>query len=166
MRNQENGYLIYIGSGVSAIINPFFTPYIVGKQAQDALAESTAYELRPFGIETTILMPGLFMEGTSHFATAVTPEDQETLKGYGRLQGFLDGYEFGLRKLYRPGVKVPVQGVADEVGRLIALPHGKRPLRTTVDYSDYGAEAINAVKEAQTLRMLQVIGFEQLLVTK
>lgn len=166
LRAQENGYLIYIGSGVSAIINPFFTPYIVGKQAQDALAEATAYELRPFGIETTILMPGLFMEGTAHFATAVAPEDQETLKGYERLQSYTDRYEQGLRKLYRPGLDVPVQGVADEVARLIALPHGGRPLRTTVDYSDYGAEAVNAVKEAQTLRMMQVIGFEQLLKTE
>lgn len=165
MRKQESGYLLYVGSGVSAIINPFFTPYIIGKQAMDALAESTAYELRPFGIETTILMPGLFMEGTSHFATAVAPEDLETLKGYGRLQPYVDGYEQGLRKLFRPGVAVPVQGVADEAARLIALPEGKRPLRTTVDYSDYGAEAVNAVKEAQTLRMMNVIGFEELLVT-
>ena len=77
MRKQENGYLIYIGSAVSAIINPFFTPYIVGKQAQDALAEATAYELRPFGIETTILMPGLFMDGTSHLKPLSLPKTRK-----------------------------------------------------------------------------------------
>lgn len=166
MRKQEKGYLIYIGSAVSAIINPFFTPYIIGKQAMDALAESTAYELRPFGIETTILMPGLFMDGTSHFATAVAPEDQETLMEYGRLQPYIDRYEQGLRQLFRSNENVPVQGVADEVARLIALPKGDKPLRTSVDYSDYGAEAVNAVREAQTLRMLKVIGFEELLETQ
>lgn len=163
MRNQESGYLIYIGSTVSAIINPFFTPYIVGKQALDALAESTAYELRPFGIETTILMPGLFMNGTSHFDTAVSPEDQQVLAGYEKLKPYADRYEEGLRKLFRPKQEAPVQGVADEVVRLIELPNGNKPLRTIVDYADYGAEAVNAVKEAQTLRMLKVIGFQNLL---
>ncbi|MCI0922531.1 SDR family NAD(P)-dependent oxidoreductase [Sphingobacterium rhinopitheci] len=163
MRKQENGYLIYIGSAVSAIINPFFTPYIVGKQAMDALAESTAYELRPFGIESTILMPGLFMDGTSHFLTAVAPEDQETLKEYKKLEPYMDRYENGLRKLFRPHQEVPVQGIADEVARLISLPKGNKPLRTSIDYSDYGAEAVNAVREAQTFRMLKIIGFEDLL---
>lgn len=58
-------------------------------------------------------MPGLFMDGTSHFLTAVAPEDQETLKEYKKLEPYIDRYEDGLRKLFRPDQEVSVQGIAD-----------------------------------------------------
>lgn len=108
-------------------------------------------------------MPGLFMDGTSHFLNAVAPEDQETLKEYKQLEPYIDRYEDGLRKLFRPDQEVSVQGIADEVARLISLPKGNKPLRTSMDNSDYGAEAINAVREAQTFRMQKILGFEDLL---
>ena len=56
-----------------------------------------------------------------------------------------------------------MQGVADEIARVLALPAGQRPRRTTVDYSDYGAEAVNAVAEAQTARIFRIIGYDHLL---
>jgi len=56
-----------------------------------------------------------------------------------------------------------VEGVADEIARVLARPARQRPRRTTVDYSDYGAEAVNAVAEAQTARNFQLIGYDHLL---
>ncbi|RZJ73075.1 SDR family NAD(P)-dependent oxidoreductase [Flavobacterium sp.] len=162
MRKQRSGLILYVGSGITNITAPFMTPYVVGKAALDALAENTAYEISQFGIETTILMPGVYMEGTSHFATAEFPKDESVLKDYGSLQQDYDNYEPGLRNLFRFG-DAPIQSVADKIADLIAMPRGERPLRDTVDYSDWVAEPGNGVREALTERAFRIMGYSHLL---
>lgn len=162
MRRQGEGVLLYVGSTITRIVTPFLVPYITGKYALDALAEVTAYEVNPLGIETVIVMPGLFPDGTSHFATAVFPADEQVIEGYATVKADYDNLDHGLRNLLRGG-EAPVQGVADEIARVLALPKGAKPMRTTVDYSDYGAEAVNSVAEAQTSRVFRIMEMEHLL---
>lgn len=52
---------------------PYLAPYFAAKAGMDALAVSYAGELARWGIETTIVVPGAFTKGTSHFATPVHP---------------------------------------------------------------------------------------------
>ncbi|MFO3705752.1 SDR family oxidoreductase [Xanthomonas codiaei] len=163
MRKQGDGLLLYVGSTITRIVAPFMMPYVAGKYAFDAVAETTAYEVRPLGIDTVIVMPGTFMDGTSHFQTAVRPADTDAAQGYAAVQAEFDNYEPGLRRLYRAGQQAPVQAVADEIARVLALPKGSRPLRTTVDFADYGAEAVNAVVQAQTARVFGIMGMQDLL---
>lgn len=85
LRDQGAGLLLYVGSGISRICYPFMAPYVVGKTALDALAEATAYEVGRFGIETTILMPGVFTSGTDHFKAAEFAQDAATVAAYARL---------------------------------------------------------------------------------
>jgi NAD(P)-dependent dehydrogenase (short-subunit alcohol dehydrogenase family) len=162
MRKQASGLLLYVGSGITNVTAPFMTPYVIGKAALDALAENTAYEISQFGIETTILMPGVFMDGTSHFDTAEFPKDQFILNEYIKLQKDYDNYDAGLRKLFRFG-DAPIQGVADKIAEIIALPRGKRPFRDTIDYSDWLAEPGNAVRETLTERAFKIMGYSHLL---
>lgn len=162
MRKQQSGFILYVGSGITNITAPFMTPYVVGKAALDALAENTAYEISQFGIETTILMPGVYMEGTSHFDTAEFPKDESVLSHYDRLEKDYANYETGLRNLFRFG-DAPIQTVADKIADLIELPRGQRPLRDTVDYSDWVAEPGNGVREALTARAFRIMGYSHLL---
>jgi hypothetical protein len=129
------------------------------------LAENTAYEISQFGIETTILMPGVFMDGTSHFDTAEFPKDQFILNEYIKLQKDYDNYDAALRKLFRFG-DAPIQGVADKIAEIISLPRGKRPFRDTIDYSDWLAEPGNAVRETLTERAFKIMGYSHLLKLK
>lgn len=165
MRKQQSGFILYVGSGITNITAPFMTPYVVGKAALDALAENTAYEISQFGIETTILMPGVYMEGTSHFDTAEFPKDESVLSHYDRLEKDYANYETGLRNLFRFG-DAPIQTVADKIADLIELPRGQRPLRDTVDYSDWVAEPGNGVREALTARAFRIMGYSHLLSIK
>lgn len=162
MRRQSSGLILYVGSGITNVTAPFMAPYVVGKAALDALAENTAYEVSQFGIETTILMPGVFMDGTSHFETAESPLDESVLKDYHRLKKDYDNYEPGLRNLFRFG-DAPIQGVADRVAEILALPKGQRPLRDTVDYSDWVAEPGNGVRETLTERAFKIMGYSHLM---
>jgi NAD(P)-dependent dehydrogenase (short-subunit alcohol dehydrogenase family) len=163
MRRRGEGVLVYVGSVITRIVAPFMMPYVAGKYALDAVAEATAYEVNPLGIETVIVMPGIFLDGTSHFATAVYPADEQAAGGYADIQPEYDRYEPGLRQMFRNGRDAPDQGVADEIARVVALPKGSKPTRTTVDYSDYGAEPVNGVAEAQTRRVFEIMGFDRLL---
>lgn len=162
MRKQKSGTLLYVGSGITNLTAPFMTPYVMGKAALDALAENTAYEVGQFGVETSIVMPGVFMEGTSHFETAEFPKDEEVLKHYDRLQKDYDNYEPGLRNLFRFG-DAPIQGVADKITEILKLPAGEKPLRVTVDYSDYLAEPGNVVRETLTERVFHIMNYSHLL---
>ena len=162
LRKQGHGTLLYVGSTITRIVAPFMMPYVAGKYALDAVAETTAYEVQPLGIETVIVLPGTFMDGTSHFQTAVHPQDTQAVDGYAAVQPEFDNYSPGLRRLFRDAQPAPVQAVADAIARVLALPVGAKPLRITVDFADYGAEAINAVVEAQTERVFRIMGMERL----
>lgn len=115
-----------------------------------------------FGIETVILMPGIFPDGTAHFASAAYPADEEVVAGYDRFKDDYDKIGDGLRALLR-GADAPVQGVADEIARVLELPKGEKPMRAIIDYSDYGTEAVNPVTEAQTARVFDIMGYKHLL---
>lgn len=162
MRKQKRGLVLYVGSGITNVTAPFMAPYVIGKAGLDALAENTAYEVSQFGVETTILMPGVFLNGTSHFETAEFPKDEAVLTEYDRLKKDYDNYEPGLRNLFRFG-DAPIQGVADRIAEILDLPEGKRPFRDTVDYSDWLAEPGNKVRETLTERAFKIMGYSHLL---
>lgn len=165
MRKQKSGLLLYVGSGITNVTAPFMTPYVIGKAGLDALAENTAYEVSQFGIETTILMPGVFLDGTSHFEAAEFPKDDSVLKDYERLQKDYDNYEPGLRNLFRSG-DAPIQGVGERIAEILAIPKGQKPLRDTVDYSDWVAEPGNGVRVSLTERAFKIMGYSHLLKVK
>jgi len=48
----------------------------------DALAVCYAKELAPLGIETSIVVPGAFTKGTSHFDNAGHPDDTDVSVDY------------------------------------------------------------------------------------
>lgn len=83
-------------------------------------------------------------------------------KGYEAFKADVDNIGPDLRALLR-GADAPVQGVANEIARVLALAKGQKPMHTIVDYLDYGAPAINAEIETQTARVFQMMGYEHLL---
>lgn len=159
MRQQGSGLLVWVGSGTSFVVPPFLSPYTAAKAAFDSFAESVAVEVARFGIETSIVLPGPFTQGTAHFPNAEFPRDEAVAAAYDELYGAaLARNGEATESLFAPGVEQDVQGVADEIARVVALPHGDRPYRSGVDYSDFGDEAVSAVAQAQRSRLLRRMG--------
>lgn len=163
MRRQEAGLLLWIGSGTTRVIPPFLGPYTAAKAAFDAFAESTAWDVAIYGIETTILMPGVFTQGTAHFAKAAFPAATDRTEAYERLAPFLASSAQDTERLMVNGISADPQIVADEIVRVVNLPAGTRPRRTVADGSDYGAEIINGAAEELRLRLAHRMGIEGLL---
>ncbi len=117
MRERGKGVLLYTGSTTTVVVPPFMGPYVASKMAMDGRAQTTAYEVSQFGIETCIVMPGAFTQGTEHFPNATGPADAATTAQYGRLDGMIAEYEEATKKLFTPGVNADPQAVADEIVR-------------------------------------------------
>ncbi|GAA1383594.1 SDR family oxidoreductase [Pseudonocardia kongjuensis] len=164
MRRQRSGLLVWVGSGTSFVVPPFLAPYTAAKAAFDSFAESVAVEVARYGIETSIVAPGPFTEGTEHFPNAAAPRDEQVADAYRELYGeTLARNGEATEGLFPAGVEQDVQAVADEIARVVGLPRGSRPYRTSVDFSDFGDEPVSAVSVAQRARLLTRMGLADVL---
>jgi NAD(P)-dependent dehydrogenase (short-subunit alcohol dehydrogenase family) len=166
MRRQRSGLLLWVGSGTSRAIPPFLAPYTAAKAAFDALAESTAWDVATFGIETSILHPGVFTSGTEHFNKAAVASDDDRSAAY---DGSLVAEHIAnsaeeTKLLFTQGTTGDPQIVADEIARIVDLDPGSRPRRSVADDSDYGAEIINGAAEQLRLRLARRMHLTDLLV--
>jgi NAD(P)-dependent dehydrogenase (short-subunit alcohol dehydrogenase family) len=162
MRAQESGLMLWISSSTTkGGFPPFMGPYGAAKAAMDSLAVSLSYEIARFGIETSIVVPGAFTKGTAHFPTAGKPADNARVAAYQRYDGVLDQVGERLSALTPPDADP--QAVADEVARIVNLPHGSRPARSVIDFIGDGAKEVIDVAEQVRIDFAHRIGIADLL---
>jgi NAD(P)-dependent dehydrogenase (short-subunit alcohol dehydrogenase family) len=161
MRQMGRGLLLWVGSTTSQVPPPFLGPYVAAKAAMDGLASVTAYEVAPFGIETSMVVAGAFTSGTEHFSNAGHPADEATSDAYARVAGLLGETQERLQALTPPDTDV--QRVADEITRIVDLPTGTRPMRSVVDPIDDGAGAVIDVMIERRAAFMRRLGLEALL---
>jgi NAD(P)-dependent dehydrogenase (short-subunit alcohol dehydrogenase family) len=163
LRSRRSGTLVYVGSTTSVVVPPFLGPYVASKSAADALAQVTAYEVGQLGIETTVVMPGPFTQGTEHFPNADRAHDDERTRAYAALDPLVARNEKATEGLFPPGVDAHPRAVAEEIVRVLALPAGTRPFRTVVDFSRAGVEEVNEVLRRAQEDFVTRLGFGELL---
>lgn len=118
---------------------PYLGPYFAAKAGMDALAERYAGELAPWGIETSIIVPGVYTSGTNHFANATQPADNAVKKEYdegpskGLEKRIMDGQVSTTPKTSNP------ENVAKTIVGVVGMEFGKRPFRVHVDTEADGA---------------------------
>ncbi len=165
MRRAGGGSLVvWIGStSTRGGTPPYLAPYFAAKAAMDSLAVSYAGELALWGIETVIVVPGVYTKGTNHFPNADHPEDTEREAEYNA------GPTRDLSKLAKEGDENSIPETADpaDVARatvkVINLPFGRRPFRVTVDAADGGAEEMNKLGDRIRADYLKKAGMGNLL---
>jgi NAD(P)-dependent dehydrogenase (short-subunit alcohol dehydrogenase family) len=162
-RAQQSGLLLWIGSTTTRGGHPpFMGPYAAAKAAMDSLAVDYAFEVARFGIETSIVVPGAFTKGTSHFPNAGKPTDIGTIAAYdSRYQGILD--KVGARLSALTPESADPQAVADEVTRVVGLPAGTRPFRTIIDFLGDGCSEVSEIADRVRIEFANRIGIADLL---
>jgi NAD(P)-dependent dehydrogenase (short-subunit alcohol dehydrogenase family) len=164
LRGQHKGLLVWVGStSTRGGTPPFLGPYFAAKAAMDALAVTYSTELALWGIETTIMVPGAFTQGTNHFAHSGKPADTARVAEYeaGPYAGIADKALKGLAGL-EPADADPSE-VARQIVRVVGMPFGSRPFRVHVDPSQDGAEIVNGVADRMRREMYRNIDLEKLL---
>ncbi|WP_159618731.1 SDR family NAD(P)-dependent oxidoreductase [Arthrobacter zhaoguopingii] len=130
---QRSGTLLYVASTLPATTELFRAPYAASHAALDALAVATSYEAAQFDIDTCIMVPGPVTKATPAFGHARRPGSASRSAATGAHGSHYPagtGAGEPLSDSVRPGVSASAQSTADEIVRLLALPHGDRPFRT------------------------------------
>lgn len=164
LRQQGKGLLLWIGSSSHrGGTPPFLAPYFAAKAAMDALAVSYAAELARWGIESSIVVPGAFTQGTNHFAHAGTPADAARQRAYdvGATRGLADTALTNLAACEPPDADPA--SVARAVVDVVNAPYGRRPFRIHVDPSDDGCAVVAAVADRIRAEFLRRIALGDLL---
>jgi NAD(P)-dependent dehydrogenase (short-subunit alcohol dehydrogenase family) len=138
-------------------------PYVTSTFAFDALAMVTSYEVSQFGIETTIVMPGAFTQGTEHFPSATRASDDAVTAAYAKLDPLVARNEAATAGLVASGVDADPVAVAEEITRILALPPGAKPFRSVVDFTQSDVEEVIAVTERSRRDFVTRMGFGALL---
>jgi len=157
MRERRAGLVVYVSSVVGRFIIPFSGIYTASKWALEALAETSSYELAPFGIDVAIVEPGAYP--TEIFGKVVGPDDTARVEAYGDVIKYSEAINAGLgaaAQTRNPNdVAVAILGLAN------AAP-GTRPLRTPVP-ADPASAAINAAVAPIQRQVLEAFGLGDLL---
>jgi NAD(P)-dependent dehydrogenase (short-subunit alcohol dehydrogenase family) len=163
MRERQDGLVVWVGStSTRGGTPPYLAPYFAAKAAMDSLAVSYALELARFGIETSIIVPGSFTHGTSHFAHSGMPADQVVADAYEtRYAGLMEQVARKLRELEPSGADVGA--VAEAIVAVVQAAKGTRPFRVHIDPADDGAAVVNAVGDRIRAEFLRRIGLAGLL---
>ena len=167
MRAQRKGLLIWVSStSTRGGTPPYLAPYFAAKAAMDSLAVSYAAELSRWGIETSIVVPGAFTQGTNHFANAGKPEDQERMAAWqSESSPYGGGFDQDLLKSLTATVPLDadVATVAQAIVGIVNTPFGRRPFRVHVDPAQDGAEVVAAVADRIRAEFMRRIGLVDLL---
>ncbi|WP_052130828.1 SDR family NAD(P)-dependent oxidoreductase [Erwinia typographi] len=164
LRRQGSGLLLWVGStSHRGGTPPWLAPYFAAKAAMDALAVSYAGELARWGIETSIVVPGAFTQGTNHFLHAGAPADQQRQADYdtGPTQGLADEILTNLAACEPPDAAP--ESVARAIVEVVNTPRGQRPFRVHIDPSDDGCAVVGAVADRIRAEFLRRINLGDLL---
>ena len=129
MRRQGGGLLIHLSSGAGRVAVPAMAAYCASKFALEALADTYRYELRPFGIDSVIVEPGIYK--TPIFDRLAAPADRERVAAYGKTdfaERVLGVFQFVTGAPDNPGSAE----VADALVNLVEMDAAERPFRTVV----------------------------------
>ncbi|MEM9166677.1 MAG: SDR family oxidoreductase, partial [Planctomycetota bacterium] len=161
MRENRHGLIIQMSSGLGRLVQPTSGMYSATKFAQEALFESAAYELHPFGIEVAIIQP-------SDYDTRIKANSrryfQELIEGLGasdqkRARDYAEHMEI-TRATLEETPAPPPQEVADIVLELANTPAGQRPLRRVAMPPEIaaGLNQLNGTLEEVQAGLLQSSG--------
>ncbi|HYH99223.1 SDR family oxidoreductase [Hyalangium sp.] len=161
MRARGKGYFIQISSMVGRLVFPFMGAYVASKLALEGLSDAYRYELKPTGVELTVLQPG---PHPTEFRSRLTPgKDQDRAAGYGPLANGLEFMEKAFESMLTGPAAQDANAVPEALVKLIESPAGTRPGRLLVDkYNPEGITALNKAHDEVQKGLLTAMGMGNL----
>ncbi|WP_432520054.1 SDR family oxidoreductase [Kineococcus sp. SYSU DK006] len=158
LRSRRSGLLVFLSSGAGRLALPAMGAYSASKFGVEALAQAYRYELRPLGIDVSIVQPGAFP--TNLAASQVQGADTGVVPDYAAALEMAQAVVRGIGSAFAAPVPPDPREVADAIAGLVEAPAGQRPERLGVDRFRLGeaVEAINAGTKEATDRLLAELG--------
>lgn len=142
MRAAGEGQIFNVSSQLGRILLPNLGMYCATKFGVEAMFETLAYELAPFGVEVTIIQPGgyptkIWANGNRYTGDLLSRVDDERKGAYEGHIGIAQGIMSG-------DYSTDPMDVPNAIAEIIAMPAGKRPLRRPVHPNTQAPDAANA----------------------
>ncbi|ETN44171.1 uncharacterized protein HMPREF1541_10721 [Cyphellophora europaea CBS 101466] len=171
MRARRSGLLIWVSSGSAhGPSSPYLAAYFAAKAAQDSLAQTTALEVSQWGVESSIVTPGIFTSGTNHFGSAMRADDPDVERQYNAeeapTKGWFERCLKGSAEMGDPRLDIKPQAVADAIVEIVGTEHGRRPWRVHVEPEGPMAERTNRVRDRVRAEYLERMGCAELMKVK
>jgi NAD(P)-dependent dehydrogenase (short-subunit alcohol dehydrogenase family) len=160
MRDQRDGLIVQMTSGVGRIAFPFQGAYNGTKWAMEALAQVSRYEFSTSGVDVVIVEPGAYPTDLidnarvyyRDYLSRLSRADARRRAEYGALASRVENE---LKETPEPDP----QDVADAIVLLIQTPAGQRPLRTLVGKDT----ELNAVHQRTQDQIMGFAGYSDLI---
>lgn len=143
MRAKKQGLVFNVSSQLGRVVMPGVGHYASTKFAVEAMFETMAYELAPFGVEVTIIQPGGYP--TKVWENGRRLSDAALARAEGdRRAAYAPHVEMATRMFGGAGGTTDPADVARAIAEIIAMPPGSRPLRRPVHPNTRATDALNA----------------------
>ncbi|AUX31152.1 MULTISPECIES: SDR family NAD(P)-dependent oxidoreductase [Sorangium] len=152
MRRRKTGVLAFTSSVGGRILMSKTAHYCAAKAAMEMMAEGYKIDLESFGIDVVILEPGLVH--TKLFHNTWPNDDEARSAEYGALDGVTRATLEMVKTLKGPD---PAE-LADVLLKLLEMPHGQRPLRTTFGMDAALIGPVNAAADEARRALLAMYG--------
>jgi NAD(P)-dependent dehydrogenase (short-subunit alcohol dehydrogenase family) len=156
MRARKAGLIVNISSQVGRVVSPYGGIYSATKFALESMSEQLAYELVPHGIDVAIIQPGGFPTGIGKNRAVLTAALHDRA-GQVHKAGYPEAVA-AMKPAQAPGggwTNAPdPMDVPRAIAAIVAMPAGKRPLRTAVHPGNKPQLEINRVSQESQLAWL------------
>lgn len=142
LRKSDDSLIVNISSLAGRLVFPYFGFYCSSKFALEAYSESLKYELKPLGIDVSIIEPGPYP--TNPTINRIREDYQEVVEKYGDSAKVPDAMIKAFEDLYKDKNAPDPKDLPDTIINLIQMPNGKRPIRQVLGL-DYGVRELNTM---------------------
>jgi len=160
MRRRGEGVVINVTSGLGRMTMPLMGIYCASKAALESLSDAYRYELKPLGVEVSIVQPGAF---PTDLAQRMVPgQDASRADGYGPMAKGMEQMSASFERMFSGPDAPNPSDVSEAIIKVIEAPKGKRPQRVVVDSHPEGVIALNNAHNEVQKGLLQGMGMGML----
>lgn len=140
LKKSSDGLIINISSLAGRLVFPYFGIYCASKFALEAYSEALSYELRPLGVDVSIIEPGPYPSGLLY--SGPKEDDNHTLETYGEMASVPKAMLQNFDQFYKSDASPNPQEIPDAILKLIETQQGNRPIRKAIGI-DYDTNELN-----------------------
>ncbi|MEW2921448.1 SDR family oxidoreductase [Muricauda sp. ANG21] len=140
LKRSIDGLIINISSLAGRLVFPYFGIYCASKFALEAYSESLKYELKPLGVDVSVIEPGPYPSGLLY--SGPKEVDITALKSYGEMADVPKAMLQNFEQFYKSDSSPNPQEIPNAILNLIKMQNGNRPIRQAVGI-DYNTNDLN-----------------------
>ncbi|WP_405207332.1 SDR family oxidoreductase [Aquimarina sp. LLG6339-5] len=141
LKKSSDGLIINISSLAGRLVFPYFGVYCASKFALEAYSQSLKYELKPLGVDVSVIEPGPYPSGLLY--SGPKEEDTITLESYGEMANVPKLMLQNFDQFYKSEASPDPQEIPDAILKVIEMEKGNRPIRQAVGV-DYNTNELNS----------------------